>query len=128
MRGRIRFTYDTEEDVVIATPEWTIETEEDCEVWRQQWVDYLEPYGRKMDCVMVLDDFHVAADVASFWGKLRAEINRKYLRHSFRVHAEMRVRTFALTSGIRFDAATAEAVSVEAAIEGIRDARRRAGL
>ena len=127
MKGQIRFKYDPQEDIVIATPEWTIKTEEDCEVWRRQWVDYLEPYGRKMDCVMVLDDFHVAADVAALWGKLRADINKKYIRHSFRVHSEMPVRTFVLTSGIRFDAASAEAASVEAAIEGIRDARRRAG-
>jgi hypothetical protein len=128
VKGRIRFKYDPHDDVVVATPEWSIETEQDCEVWRQQWVDFLEPYGRKMDCVMVLDHFHVAAGIAAAWGKHRAEINKKYIRYSFRVNSEMQVRTFALTSGIRYDAASAEAVSVEAAIEGIRDARRKAGV
>jgi hypothetical protein len=126
--GRIRFRYDPDNDVIIATPEWNIESEQGCEEWRQQWVDFLEPYGRKMDCIMVLDKFHVAAEIASTWGKRRAEINKKYIRFSFRVNSEMQVRTFVLTSGIRYDAASAEAVSVEAAIEGIRDARIKAGV
>ncbi len=128
MKGRIRFSYDQDNDVIIAVPEWTIETEQDCDEWRQQWVDHLEPYGRRMDCAMVLDKFRVSSDIAPLWGQRRAEINRKYLRFSFRVHSDMQVRTFALTSGIRYDAASAEAVSVEAAIEGIRDARTKAGI
>src|SRR5512145_181023 len=128
VNGLIRFSYDQDNDVIIAVPDWTIETEQDCEQWRRQWVDYLEPYGRKMDCAIVLDRFHVSSDIASHWGRLRAQINRKYIRFSFRVHSEARVRTFALTSGLRYDAASAEAPSVEAAIEGIRDARKKAGL
>jgi hypothetical protein len=126
--SQIHFQHDAEHDVVIATPDWNIVTEADCRVWHQQWVDYLEPRGRKLDCIMVLDDFHVAPEIADVWGRYRAEINRKYIRFSFRVHSDLRVRTFTLTSGIRYDAATSEAVSVEAGIEGILDARRRAGL
>ena len=128
MGGRIRFRYEPDDDVIIATPEWTIETEQECEEWRREWVDYLEPYGRKMDCVMVLDNFHVAPEIASVWGKHRADINRRFIRFSFRVNAEMPVHTFTLTSGIRYDAASATAASVTAAIEGIREARRRAGV
>jgi hypothetical protein len=126
--GEIRFEHDQEHDVVIATPRWTIATEEDCRLWQKQWVDYLQPHGRKLDCIMVLDEFHVAPEIAAVWGKYRAEINKRYIRFSFRVHSDLRVRTFTLTSGIRYDAATAEAISVEAGIEGILDARRRAGL
>lgn len=128
MKGRIHFSYDQDDDVIVAIPDWTIETEEDCEEWRRQWVEHLERYGRRMDCAIVLDRFHVASDVAVLWGQRRAEINRKYLRFSFRVHSDVKVRTFVLTSGIRYDAASAEAASVEAAIEGIRDARKKAGL
>jgi uncharacterized protein (DUF1919 family) len=128
VKGLIRFDYDQENDVLIAVPEWTIESEEDCEEWSRQWVEHLEPFGRKMDCAIVLDHFHVSSEVAVSWGRRRAEINKKYLRFSFRVHSDVQVRTFALTSGLRYDAASAEAASVDAAIEGIRDARKRAGL
>jgi hypothetical protein len=126
--NQIQFQHDAEHDVVIATPVWSIVTEEDCRAWHKQWVDYLEPQGRKLDCIMVLDDFRVAPEIAAVWGKYRAEINRKYIRFSFRVHSNLSVRTFILTSGIRFDAASSEAASVEAGIEGILDARRRAGV
>lgn len=128
MRGRIRFRHDPDDDIVVAAPEWSIETEQDCDEWRRQWEGYLEPFGRKMDCVMVLDAFHVSAEIADVWGLRRAEINKKYIRFSFRVNAEMLVQTFSLTSGIRYDAASASAPSVEAAIEGIRDARKKAGV
>jgi hypothetical protein len=126
--NEIRFEYDAEHDLVIATPFWTIVTEEDCRLWHRQWVSYLEPHGRKLDCIMVLDEFRVAPEIAPVWGRYRAEINRKYIRFSFRVHSDLRVRTFILTSGIRYDAASAEAASVEAGVEGILDARRKAGL
>jgi hypothetical protein len=128
VRNEIQFEYDGDHDIVIARPVWHIATEEDCRTWRRQWVDYLEPFGRKVDCIMVLDDFRVDAEIAAIWGRYRAEINREYIRLSFRVHPDLRVRTFTLTSGIRYDAASAEAASVEAAVEGIIDARQKAGV
>jgi hypothetical protein len=128
VRNQIQFEYDALHDLVVARPSWVIVTEDDCRLWRQQWVDYLEKFGRKVDCVMVLDEFQVDGGIASTWGRYRAEVNREYIRFSFRVHSALRVRTFILTSGIRYDAASAEAASVEAAIEGILEARRTAGL
>ena len=128
MKGRIHFRYDPDEDIVVATPEWRIKTEQDCDDWRRHWEGFLEPFGRKMDCIMVLDKFHVAAGIADAWGLRRAEINKKYIRFSYRVKAEMHVQTFTLTSGIRYDAASDQAASVEAAIERIRDARKKAAV
>jgi hypothetical protein len=72
---------------------------------------------------MVLDDFHVEGSIASIWGEFRARINNEHLRHSFRVHSDWMVRTFVLTSGLRYNAATGEAASIEAAIEGIKALR-----
>jgi len=37
------------------------------------------------------------------------------------------VKLFTKTSGVRFNAATSEAATVEAAIEGILEARKKAG-
>ena len=59
MPGTIDFQYDASKDIVIATPKWRIVTQEDCETWFHQWDSYLARYRRKVDCVVVLNDFHV---------------------------------------------------------------------
>jgi hypothetical protein len=128
MTGRIDFSYDAENDVVIARPAWTIATEEDCAIWLRQWVDYLSPFGRKLDCIIVLDDFHVEARVASKWGEYRARLTNDYHRFSCRVHSDWNVRTAILASGTRHNVAASEAESVMAAMDRIRAARRQAGV
>jgi hypothetical protein len=45
----IEFVHDQANDLLIATPRWRISTQEDCEVWYRQWVDYLTPFARRMD-------------------------------------------------------------------------------
>jgi hypothetical protein len=125
MPGTIDFRYDAAKDIVVATPRWRISTKEDCEVWFDQWASHLTKYKRKVDCVVVLDDFHVDAQIASAWGEYRAKLNIDFFRHSYRVHADATVKLFIKTSGVRFNAATGEAASVEAAIEGILEARKR---
>jgi hypothetical protein len=127
MPGTIDFSYDAAKDIVIAVPKWTIASLEDCEAWFRQWADYLGAYGRKVDCVVVLDDFHIQPRIAAKWGEYRAKLNNTYFRHSFRVHADPTVKLFIQTSGVRFHAASGEAATVEGAIEGILDARKKAG-
>jgi hypothetical protein len=127
MPGRITFTYDAANDIVVAVPKWTLSSKKDCEVWFDEWAAYLSKYGHKVDCVVVLDDFHIDAGVAAEWGEYRAKLNNTYFRHSFRVHADSTVKLFIKTSGIRFNAATGEAATVEDAIAGILDARKNAG-
>jgi hypothetical protein len=127
MPGTIDFKYDDTNDIVIAVPKWMIASKEDCEVWYGQWVARLSKYGRKVDCVVVLDAFHVDARIASVWGEYRAKLNTNYFRHSFRVHADPTVKLFIQTSGVRFNAATGEAPTVEDAIAGILAARKKAG-
>ena len=128
MPGTIDFRYDAANDIVIATPKWMIESKADCEVWFRQWEDYLSKYGHKVDCVVVLDDFHVDARIAAAWGEYRAKLNNTYFRHSYRVHADPTVKLFIQTSGVRFNAAAGEAPTVEDAVEGILDARKKAGV
>ena len=126
MPGTIDFKHDVANDIVIAVPKWTIESKEDCEIWFGQWAAGLSKYRRKVDCVVVLDDFHVDAQIASAWGEYRAKLNNTYFRHSFRVHADPTVKFFIQTSGVRFNAASGEAPTVADAIAGILDARRKA--
>jgi hypothetical protein len=128
MPGSIHFQYDADKDIIFATPKWRIVTKEDCEKWHAQWDGYLSKFKRKVDCVVVLNDFHVEPSIAPAWGEYRARLNVAYFRYSFRVNADAVVKLFVKTSGARFNAATNEAESVEAAIEGILDARKRAGI
>jgi hypothetical protein len=125
MPGTIDFRYDSVNDVVIATPRWNIATKGDCETWYAQWEAHLSKYERKVDCVVVLNDFHVDPAIASEWGEYRARLNNAHFRHSFRVQADSIVKLFVQTSGVRFNAATSEAETVEAAIEGILEARKK---
>ena len=126
MPGTIEFTYDKANDIVVAVPKWTIASQQDCEAWFDEWDAALSKYGRKVDCVVVLDDFHVDAGIAATWGEYRARLNKTHFRHSYRVHADRTVKLFIQTSGVRFNAATGEAASVEDAIAGILEARKKA--
>ena len=127
MPGTIDFKYDAVRDIIIATPKWRLVTKQDCETWFTQWDSYLSKYKRKVDCVVILTDFHVDPAIAPAWGEYRAKLNIAYFRYSFRVQADAVVSLFTKTSGVRFNAATSEAETFEAAIEGILDARKRAG-
>lgn len=120
----IDFQYDRERDIVIARPRWHIRTAADCERWCEEWVAYLTKFGRKIDCVMLLDEFKVDPKVAAKWGEYRAKINNELIRNSFRVNTDWAVRVFVLTSGTRYSAATGEAASLEEAIQGLLDLRK----
>jgi hypothetical protein len=127
MPERMFFKYDKQNDIVIATPNWNIVDENDCQVWYDEWVSYLKIFNRKMDCIMVLDDFKVNPEIASRWGEYRAKINRDHIRYGYRVNPDFSVSIHIKTSGIRYNAASAEAASVEDAIEAIKAARQAEG-
>lgn len=126
MKGRIDFHFDQANDVIIATPHWKIETEEDAKEWYQAYVAFMSRFPRKMDFVAVLDDFEIAPAIGGVWGEYRAKIHQQYTRFSYRVHSNTRVKLFVNTSGVRYNVATQEAATVEDAIEGIKAARMQA--
>ena len=128
MKGKIEFEYDQENDLVVATPRWVIETEADVALWHDQYVSYMQTFKRKMDMVIVLDHFEIKAAIGVAWGAARAKIHQQFTRFNYRVHATNRVKLFVNTSGARYNVATEEAATVEDAIEGILAARRTAGL
>lgn len=118
MKGTIDFRYDDANDVVVATPRWRIETPADAD-WLDAYARYLKRFNRRMDIVVVLDDFDIAPAVAAVWGEYRAKLHQTYTRHSMRVKASSRVRLYVNTSGARFDVPTGEAASVPDAIAAI---------
>jgi hypothetical protein len=124
MAGTIDFRYDREHDIIIATPHWRIATEADVVSWFHQYTSYLSAFTRKMDFIVVLDDFEVVPTVGSKWGEYRAKLLQKYFRHNFRVHSKRNVKLFVNTSGVRYNISTEEAASVDDAIAAILEARR----
>ena len=70
-KQRISFQYDAAHDIVIATPRWTIKTEEDVRTWYAQYEAYLKRFRRVIDFIVVLDDFKVATTIGPFWGACR---------------------------------------------------------
>jgi hypothetical protein len=129
MGGKIDFSYDAANDMVIAVSHWHVETEGDLEPWYREWADYFEKNfpGRRMDMVVELTDFQVNPAIASRWGEYRALIHKNFTRFSYRVHSNSRVRLFVNTSGVRFDASTSEAATIEDGIAAILQERLRAG-
>lgn len=121
------FDHREADDIIIAVPHWNVDSLLDVEIWYQQWERYLMPFCRKMDVVIILDNFEVNVEVASEWGKRRAEVNNKYIRYGYRVNSKMQVSTFIKTSGIRYQAATAEAPTLEDAIAEILLQRQKWG-
>lgn len=125
MTGTILFEHDRLNDVIIAKPKWNIETKEDCEVWYKQWSDYLSKFGKKIDIVVVLNEFKVAAAVSELWGEHRAKLNNTFFRFSYRVTPDLMTGIFIKTSGVRYHAATKEANSIESAIFAIKEERKK---
>jgi hypothetical protein len=127
MIGTIVFEQDKVNDIIIARPKWNIETKEECEIWYQQWSDYLTKFGRKIDIVVDLKDFKISPQLADIWGEFRAKLNNNFFRFSYRVNPELLTGIFIKTSGVRYQAATKEANSVESAIIAIKEERKKLG-
>lgn len=123
--GTIDFEYDAARDVVIATPRWQLETEDDVRAWYAQYEAYFEPLGRRMDVVFVLDDFDIRPAIGVFWGEHRARMQQRYTRYSVRIHLRLGVKLYVGTSGKRHGAMTDEAADLESAFALLEEMRRR---
>jgi len=128
MVGYVTFRYDDANDIHFAYPKWLVETEDDCRIWYQQFVDHFSKYGKKVDVVIVLDDFRIGPAIGSVWGKYRAEWIRTYTRFSVRVNGDRRASTFTATSAALYGGGYQEAPDVETAVKNILAWRRAEGL
>jgi hypothetical protein len=128
MTGTISFEHDKVNDIIVVKPNWLIETKEDCELWYKQWYDYLSKFGKKVDAIVILDNFKVEASIAEAWGEYRAKLNNDFFRFSYRVNPELMTGIFIKTSGVRYHAATKEAQSIASAVVAIKEERIKAGI
>lgn len=126
MRGTIQLHYDKVHDIHIARARWTIETEDDCKVWAQQFVDYFTPLGRRVDVIFECDEFRIGNGIGSVWGRYRADINKRFTRFTVRVHVDAKVATFTATSAALHNSVADEARDLSTAIQLIEEKRRRA--
>lgn len=88
----------------------------------------MAPFNRKMDAIMILNDFYVKASYSVEWGHYRVKVLHEYTRFSYRVNPDLATGIFIKTSGARYNASTKEASSVEAAINAIQNDRKEAGI
>src|SRR5579859_1178185 len=105
MKGTIEFKYDHANDIVIAIPHWQIDTREHVLSWYNQYEAYMKRWNRKMDFIVVLDDFVIGPAIGSVWGEYRAKVHQRYTRFNYRVHSNNRVKLFVNTSGVRYNIA-----------------------
>jgi hypothetical protein len=125
--GSIRFDYDEINDVYVIYPRWTIESEEDCKAWLQQYDDYFSRLGRRVDVIIVLDDFRIDKNIGPVWGAYRAEVHKRFTRHSVRVHSNAKVKDSVSTSGLLHGVGTDEADDVPTAMRLIVLKRQSGG-
>lgn len=128
MTGTINFKHDVENDIVVSTPYWKIETQEDCEVWFKQCEDYFGRFHHKVDVVFVLDDFVVTSQIIREWGEYRARMLKAYVRFSYRVHTANLINIILKPSAIKHNVSLDVAESVESAVALIQADRAKAGI
>lgn len=124
-RGKIAFQFDRANDLVIAEPHWHIETPDDALAWSARYEAFMKQFDRKMDLIVVLDDFDIGPTIGVVWGESRAKILSACTRFNYRVRASKRVKLFVNTSGVRYNVGTDDVATVAEAIEGIKAARLR---
>lgn len=120
MPGKIRFTYRATVDVVIATVDWTLETEDDVLQWCEEYKAYFSGrFHRKVDLILELSNFHVNPRVGAFFGKYRAQILSEFTNRSYRVNQHPLERSFMHTSSVIHGAPANHYTSVDDAIAAL---------
>ena len=126
--GHVRFHLDEPTGIVIVTPHWHIKTMEDVRAWAAEYDKHFQRYaGRKVDVIFVLSSFLVEGRVGVAWGEARAAMVHRFTRYSYRVGASGNAKTYTLTSGVRYSAASALVDTIEEGIAAILRQRQEEG-
>ncbi|MDD4962631.1 MAG: hypothetical protein PHI11_01790 [Gallionella sp.] len=121
MIGTIDFQYDTVNDIVIATPHWKIESQEECELWLNQYEAYFSHhFDRPMDMIFVLHDFTINSQIMTVWGEYRIRLITRYIRFYYLVHPKPVVNIASSISAIKYKNPSGEAESIAHAIAAIQ--------
>jgi hypothetical protein len=123
-QGRIRFAYRALYDVVIATVDWALNTEEDVLTWYEEYQRYFtSTFDRKVDVIFELANFTVSPKIAALFGEYRAKMLREFTGLTYRVHLSTTARTLMYTSSALTGAPANEFPSIEAAIAALENDR-----
>jgi hypothetical protein len=123
-KGTVEFRYDLENDVVIATPRWTLATSAEVMRWYELHVSYFGGRFRSPKSLITRNDaFDVVPQVAALWGSYRAKLHETHVKSSISVNSNPRVRLTTNTSGVRYGIGAIETKTVEEAIAAIVAAR-----
>jgi hypothetical protein len=126
MPGQVRFVHRALIDVVIAYVDWTIETEEECILWYEEYKRYFTGrFNRKVDLILELSKFHVNARIATHWGKYRAQVLDEFTDRSYRVKQSPLERTFMYTSSALHGAPANHFETIDQAIEALAKDRAK---
>jgi hypothetical protein len=128
MPGTIKFSYRAAVDVVVATVDWSLDTEEDVLKWYEEYRAYfVGRFPRKVDLILELSDFHVNPRLGVLFGQYRAEILNEFTNRSYRVNQRSRERTFMYTSSALHGAPANHFTSIDAAIGALLADREAQG-
>lgn len=120
MSGTIKFSYRAAIDVVVATVEWSLETEDDVLNWYEEYKAYFAGrFPRKVDLILELSDFHVNPKIGTVFGQYRAQILNEFTNRSYRVNQRSRERTYMYTSSALHGAPANHFTSIDAAIAAL---------
>jgi hypothetical protein len=126
MNGTIEFTYDRENDVVIAVPRWDLQTVEDIEGWFGQWCEYFTAnFDRKVDLIIDVTHMRLNAKVGVPFGEYRVKVHHMYTNRSYRVHCVGTIDFFTKTSAVRLNGPADTCGSVEEALALLKSDRAK---
>jgi hypothetical protein len=126
MGGTIDFTYDRENDVVIAVPRWNLQTPEDIEGWFRQWCEYFSAnFDRKVDLIIDVTNMRLNAKVGALFGEYRVKVHQMYTIRSYRVHCAGTIDFFTKTSAVRLNGPADTCGSIEEALATLKEDRAK---
>jgi hypothetical protein len=116
--GKLKFQYRAEHDVLIVVVDWSVDTEEDLDLWYRAYSSYFRKHFKdKVDVILDLTKFRLNPRMARRFGEVRAKLLREFTRRTYRVNVESVVKTAMYTSHVLHRAPANDFPSIEAALQ-----------
>ncbi|MDD4962632.1 MAG: hypothetical protein PHI11_01795 [Gallionella sp.] len=129
MTVTVDFKHDAHHNIVIASPHGKIETEEDCQSWFNQYLNYFRRFGRQVDVIFALGDLSIDGQMMTRWGEYRvALMTENLVRFSYRVKPQTLLSIATTLSIVKSKTPNPEKGSIEEAIAAIKADRAKAGI
>ena len=125
MRGRVKFEFDPDLNVVFTDDDWQVETREDVEAFFADYDKFFSALGKKVYMVSHIDNLLVQAKVADYFGELARALVYKHLlgfaRYGTNSWARMTVRTTSLIAKMTANIYSTRDEAIQA-IQGMKKA------